>query len=57
MSTLSDGDEIEERFYQLKAQEWAVSFEQAKELVEAALRDVRIGARQGVRQGHERPPL
>lgn len=37
MSTLSRGDEIEADFYQLKAQEWACSRDEAKLRVAAAL--------------------
>lgn len=37
MSTLSEGDEIERRFYQLKAQEWACEQEEAKRRIITAL--------------------
>lgn len=36
-STLARGDEIEADFYRLKAQEWAVSPEQARQKIVAAL--------------------
>lgn len=36
-STLARGNEIERDFYELKSQEWAVSFDEAKTMIERAL--------------------
>lgn len=40
-STLARGDEIENDFYHLKAQEWAVNPDSAKVIIESALQDYR----------------
>lgn len=40
MSTLERGNEIEDDFYHLKAQEWAVEPHEAKRMIEAAMKDL-----------------
>lgn len=42
MSTLSEGDEIEERFYRLKAQEWACETYQAERAIKNVLEIARV---------------
>jgi len=42
MSTLADGDQIEERFYRLKAQEWACETYQAERAIKAVLEIARV---------------
>lgn len=48
-STLARGDEIEADFYRLKAQEWAMSPEQARQKIAAALSDNPERLREAVR--------